>query len=591
MSQPLRAFPRLLATFAACLGAGAAETTFYSGRTEYILVDTPKTWDQAQADAVSRGGNLVKIEGVAENALILSKISGKISTTASDGGGTVYAWIGGRENGTEGTYQWADGTVYWTGGKTGAAAGTLYTNWGRTTQGASGPEPDNFAGSQNRAAMALGRWPSTAATDGAAIGVAGQWNDLNGSDLLPYVIEHPIGKPAEGIFATFTMTHGGRPMGSFTCQLFYDKAPKAVANFMSLAEGTRAWIDTTNGNIVSRSLYNGLKCHRIIPGFMIQGGDPLGTGAGGPGYKFVDEFNPDLRHDHLGVLSMANSGVATNGSQFFVTVSEPAHLNDVHTIFGHVVSGYETVVQPLSVVTTVTGDKPVEDVLIQSVTIERLGAAALAYDPLAQGLPTCEWQPVRLELGAGDTNLLKWTDPAHVSYQLFGSADLKTWKSQTFSFYSGQAGGEAESLDTVGFPASTDKNYFFHLARVVYQPFAPVTPPLKKLTLTGTTRGITSTLVFTSATGGDQTVIYPSQGVNQSSLLSNVAWNLTQFDTAAMTSDFSPTFSVFGQTVSHADWNLKFTTATKGTFTGGFYISDRSLYLSESGSFTVENLP
>src|SRR5512147_2549650 len=122
-------------------------------------------------------------------------------------------------------------------------------------------------------------------------------------------------------------------MGDIVVRLFEDKAPKTVENFVGLATGTKEWTDPKTGGKVKRPLYNGTLFHRVIPGFMIQGGDPLGSGTGGPGYRFADEFSPDLRHNKAGILSMANSGPNTNGSQFFITLAPTPHLDNRHSVF------------------------------------------------------------------------------------------------------------------------------------------------------------------------------------------------------------------------------------------------------------------
>jgi len=133
--------------------------------------------------------------------------------------------------------------------------------------------------------------------------------------------------------------------GVIVIRLFEDKAPKTVENFVSLATGAKEWTDPTTGAKVKRPLYNGTIFHRVIPGFMIQGGDPLGRGRGGPGYRFADEFHPELRHNKAGILSMANAGPNTNGSQFFITLAPTPHLDNRHTVFGRVSAGLELVLK------------------------------------------------------------------------------------------------------------------------------------------------------------------------------------------------------------------------------------------------------
>ena len=159
-------------------------------------------------------------------------------------------------------------------------------------------------------------------------------------------------------------------MGDIVIQLFDDKAPKTVANFVGLATGTREWTDPKTQEKVKRPLYNGTIFHRVIPGFMIQGGDPLGNGTGGPGYRFEDEFNPDLRHTKGGILSMANAGPNTNGSQFFITLAPTLHLDNRHSVFGAVVKGEEVVIA-IGNVQRNPNDRPIKDVLLKEVVITR----------------------------------------------------------------------------------------------------------------------------------------------------------------------------------------------------------------------------
>lgn len=158
--------------------------------------------------------------------------------------------------------------------------------------------------------------------------------------------------------------------GDVVIDLFEDQAPKTVANFVGLANGTKEYADPETGARTTGNFYDGLGFHRIIDGFMIQGGCPEGTGRGGPGYTFADEFHPDLVFNRPYLLAMANAGPGTNGSQFFITVSPTPHLNRRHTIFGEVTDeASKAVVDAIAGVRTGYGDRPVEPVVIESVTI------------------------------------------------------------------------------------------------------------------------------------------------------------------------------------------------------------------------------
>ena len=169
-----------------------------------------------------------------------------------------------------------------------------------------------------------------------------------------------------GTYAKFVTTEG-----TFTLRLFEQEAPKTVANFVALAEGTKEWTDPRNGKKVKQPYYDGTIFHRVIDAFMIQGGDPLGQGTGGPGYRFEDEFHPKLKHSKEGILSMANSGPNTNGGQFFITLAPTPWLNNKHTVFGEVVEGMD-VVRKIGKVKVGAADRPITEVRTTSVTIERV---------------------------------------------------------------------------------------------------------------------------------------------------------------------------------------------------------------------------
>ncbi|WP_433339240.1 peptidylprolyl isomerase [Spirillospora sp. CA-294931] len=171
------------------------------------------------------------------------------------------------------------------------------------------------------------------------------------------------------MFATFNTS-----LGKIVVQLFPAEAPVTVESFVGLAEGTRPWKDPASGQTKTGvPLYSGTVFHRVIPSFMIQGGDPLGSGRGGPGYEFKDEFHPSLKFNKPYLLAMANAGPGTNGSQFFITtdnIGNVQHLTNKHTIFGKVVEGTD-VVDAIANTPTASGDRPETDVVVQSVTIER----------------------------------------------------------------------------------------------------------------------------------------------------------------------------------------------------------------------------
>jgi len=166
-----------------------------------------------------------------------------------------------------------------------------------------------------------------------------------------------------GLYAVFDTT-----LGRIVCRLFPDKAPETVKNFVGLTNGTKRWYDGKKKTWTQRRYYDGLTFHRVIPRFMIQGGDYLGTGEGSPGYTFKDEFSPDLKFDKPGRLAMANSGPNTNGAQFFVTVAPTPHLNNHHSIFGEVIEG-QNVADTISKAPRDSQDKPNTPVIMKKVTI------------------------------------------------------------------------------------------------------------------------------------------------------------------------------------------------------------------------------
>ena len=195
----------------------------------------------------------------------------------------------------------------------------------------------------------------------------------------------PSAQPARepGLYATLHTT-----MGDITVKLFENESPITVKNFVDLARGRKAWIDPKTGQKVLRPLYNGVTFHRVIPGFMIQGGDPTGTGAYNPGFTIKDEFHPSLKFNVPGRLAMANAGPNTGNCQFFITEVPTPHLNGAHTIFGQVVEGQD-LVGKIARVPRDANDKPRTPVRINTITFQREGPAP-PNDPLAPPKPAAK---------------------------------------------------------------------------------------------------------------------------------------------------------------------------------------------------------
>lgn len=176
----------------------------------------------------------------------------------------------------------------------------------------------------------------------------------------------------DGIYAEFITTKG-----VMVAKLFYKKTPYTVANFVSLAEGTNTLVDSL---YKGKKFYNGTLFYRVVDSFMIQGGDPLDNGFGNPGYRFDDEFVDDLKHDKPGILGMANSGPMTNGSQFYITETPRPNLDNVHTIFGELVLGFDVLDSISNVKTSVEDKKPLEDIVLNELNILKIGVQAKSFD-------------------------------------------------------------------------------------------------------------------------------------------------------------------------------------------------------------------
>jgi cyclophilin family peptidyl-prolyl cis-trans isomerase len=312
--------------------------------------------------------------------------------------------------------------------------------------------------------------------------------------LLLFLCAVALALAQDGIYADFTTS-----MGNFKCQLHYDRAPKTVANFISLVTGERGWIDLPTGAARRVPFYDGLTFHRVVSGFVIQGGSRKGDGTDGPGYTFPDEFEPTLRHNKAGILSMANSGLNSNGSQFFITLAATSFLDDVHSVFGEVTNGL-AVVQAIGNVAVDANSKPLTPVTMQSVVIRRVGAAAQAFNASGQGLPSVGGAGPNIAR-SGANWLLQFPRALYSEYQLFDSSNLTTWTRSRIGLY--VTPPPSTDLDVTN--SATGPAHFFRVAQVAYPGplYTPATVDDSTLQLTFTTGASGSlTLAFNNAGGG-----------------------------------------------------------------------------------------
>lgn len=381
-----------------------------------------------------------------------------------------------------------------------------------------------------------------------------------------------------GIYAEFNTS-----MGSYTCRLEYALAPKTVANFIGLATGERAWLSETSGVVRTAPLYNGVVFHRVISNFMNQAGSPTGLGNGGPGYQFVDEFTPSLRHSGFGVLSMANAGPDSNGSQFFITVSTQAQLDDVHSVFGRLYGG-SNVVFAINRVATDSSDRPLTNVVLHNVAIRRIGAAAEAFDIHTNGLPVVT--NLNATIARSGTNVsLTFSNRLNVDNRLFSSANLASWVQNLV--------GVETSLPVTNavYRSAGAAQQFFRMAQVQYG--STLYPPRALL-------GRTVSITFTNGTPGTLVITFNSNGANgggtyvragttsQNGSGSLLGYNYARdpFNSKLLPVGFSGVWDV-DMTIT-----LNFDTATAGgvkavVYPPPFYYPNTLLAYPVSGHFTI----
>lgn len=361
-----------------------------------------------------------------------------------------------------------------------------------------------------------------------------------------------------GIFADFTTS-----LGNFTCQLSYSNAPAAVANFIGLATGQWPWLDLKTGQVRTDSFYDGVIFHRVISGFMIQGGSRDGQGDDGPGYAFKDEFSPLLNFTSPWMLAMANAGPDSNGAQFFVTVEPYTFGNSNYVVFGRVVSG-TNVVAAINHVPTDSNDKPLTNVVIQHVEIRRVGVAAEAFDITAHALPIVTNLPIALNAGAQQVSL-NYSNRLYADNRWYWTTNLVDWNANGLGIEVSAPTSSSVSF-TNDLPAK-----FFRFAQVRYpgSTFAPKNLYGKTLTLVFNQGRGTHTLVFNNSGGGTYTI-----GVSQGTI-SFYAWQQNPYS-----GSLGPLFygGIF------MSLQLNFSGAKAGSFSGTVYASPS---FSVSGTFSL----
>jgi peptidyl-prolyl cis-trans isomerase A (cyclophilin A) len=369
----------------------------------------------------------------------------------------------------------------------------------------------------------------------------------------------------DGIYADFQTS-----MGSFTCRLDYVVAPKAVANFIGLATGQRAWLDLTSGVARTNAFFEGTTFHRVITNFMIQGGSPNGLGTDGPGYAFVDEFSTSERFNKFGMLAMANSGPDSNGSQFFITVVPTTYLNDVHTIFGQVVGG-SNIVYAINSVATDANDKPKTNVVIQSVSIRRVGSAAQAFIIGNQGLPVVTNQPLAIApAGEGTWALSSPTNRRYADNRLYVSTSLPNWQEQ-------KLGIELSTQVTNRVYRSTEGSQaYYRLTQIQYADSTLAPKSLQSRVLTLSLRDVTQSLgtlkiTFDAAEGGTYTFTGQNPGT-----VTQYTWDQEPYRGLLWPIKFSGLVQM--------TMRLDFTSATQGKLSGTAY---SQIPFNISGTFTL----
>lgn len=366
-------------------------------------------------------------------------------------------------------------------------------------------------------------------------------------------------------------------MGDFTCQLNYVAAPQAVANFIGLAEGSRPWVDGVTGAVhTGKPFYDGITFHRVIAGFMNQSGSRNAQGTDGPGYVFRDETN-GLTHSGPGILSMANSGSDTNGSQFFITAAAANHLNGIHTVFGTVTSGLN-IVTAINQVATGANNKPLVPVVLEKVSIRRLGGPAQAFSIHDQKLPVPAAANgiLKMEKGVGTDFILNQPIPAGSILQVYRSTNLSTWTRLGESYQGTGATGDPE----IGFDNASLPNAFYNVTLTTYpDASAPSSTAGRTLRADWPINGGTAHIICTfDATGNGGTIFDSAAGTTRP---------ITRVD--YFPEIFTATWIVYFGTNERAAFVVDFQGETTTQLTGAMdrYTWTSQYVFASSGTFTL----
>ncbi len=360
--------------------------------------------------------------------------------------------------------------------------------------------------------------------------------------------------------------------GTFTIELEHTKVPTTVASFIGLATGQRAWIDYATGAVRKDPFYNGVTFHRVIGGFMSQVGSRKGDGTDGPGYSFKDEFDPTLRHDGAYVVSMANSGKHTNGSQIFITASAQPSLNDKHSVFGRVIAG-QALLNAINGTATGAGDVPSLPITIQSITV--YGPSLAGFNLFPATLPSVvDARPVLTK--AGSTFSLSYDARTFSAYNGYRGSDLAAWSLFKNTYSPATAPTGVEDVTSL----ATGTRHYFRMSRIDYGTTAArFTPPsLASRTFTFTSNFPYPIVVAVNAAGTGGTWQMPGL---DSGTLNTVLYGPGRF-TSQMRFIFNPGTVVTGSVNILA--TVDYTSANGGPFTA---TTNFTSYPNLTGTFTT----